>query len=136
MSARKDAGKEIPEPFYSPDTVPEVSGKFITRLPKYIHAKLAQVSQAGVFLVPQVALTRDPRGTAQVYVLSNSGTAELRPVTATRTQGDAWVVTGGLKDGDRVITQGLGKVKAGKPVKAVPASAPQVPQKPAASKPG
>lgn len=102
----------------------------------FIHAKLAQVSQAGVFLVPQVALTRDPRGTAQVYVLSNSGTAELRPVTATRTQGDAWVVTGGLKDGDRVITQGLGKVKAGKPVKAVPASAPQVPQKPAAGKPG
>ena len=46
MSARKDAGKEIPEPFYRPDTVPEVSGKFITRLPKSIHAKLAERAKA------------------------------------------------------------------------------------------
>ena len=46
MSARKDAGKEIPEPFYRPDTVPEVSGKFVTRLPKSVHAKLAERAKA------------------------------------------------------------------------------------------
>ncbi|MFM5916518.1 MAG: efflux RND transporter periplasmic adaptor subunit [Novosphingobium sp.] len=95
----------------------------------FVHARLAQVSQAGVFLVPQVALSRDAKGNAQVYVVSAKGNAELRPVTAARTQGDAWVVTAGLADGDRVITQGLGKVKAGQPVKAVPESAPQTPQK-------
>jgi len=95
----------------------------------FVHARLAQASQAGVFLVPQVALTRDAKGNAQVFVVGAKGTAELRPVTTARTQGDAWVVTAGLGDGDRVITQGLGKVKAGQPVKAVPANAPQVPQK-------
>ncbi len=42
----KDAGKEIPEPFYRPDTVPEVSGKFVTRLPKSVHAKLAERAKA------------------------------------------------------------------------------------------
>lgn len=46
VSARKDAGKEIPEPFYRPDTVPEVSGKFVTRLPKSVHAKLAERAKA------------------------------------------------------------------------------------------
>jgi len=46
MSARKDAGKEIPEPFYRPDTVPEVSGKVVTRLPKSVHAKLAERAKA------------------------------------------------------------------------------------------
>lgn len=46
VSARKDAGKEIPEPFYRPDTVPEVSGKFVTRLPKSAHAKLAERAKA------------------------------------------------------------------------------------------
>lgn len=103
----------------------------------FVHARLAQLSQANVFLVPQVALTRDAKGAAQVFVVSRSGTAELRPVTAARTQGDAWVVTAGLNDGDRVITQGLGKVKAGKPVTAVPQSAPQLPSgKPAAGKLG
>lgn len=46
VSARKDAKKEIPEPFYHPDTVPEVSGKFVTRLPKSVHAKLAERAKA------------------------------------------------------------------------------------------
>lgn len=46
VSARKDAGKEIPEPFYCPGTVPEVSGKFVTRLPKSVHAKLAERAKA------------------------------------------------------------------------------------------
>lgn len=46
VSARKDAGKAIPAPFYCPDTVPEVSGKFVTRLPKTIHAKLTERAKA------------------------------------------------------------------------------------------
>lgn len=46
VSARKDAGKAIPEPFYRPDTVPEVSGKFVTRLPKSVHAKLTERAKA------------------------------------------------------------------------------------------
>ena len=46
VSARKDADKEIPKPFYRPDTVPEVSGKFVTRLPKSVHAKLAERAKA------------------------------------------------------------------------------------------
>ncbi len=46
VAARTDAGKEIPEPFYQPDTVPEVSGKFVTRLPKSVHAKLTERAKA------------------------------------------------------------------------------------------
>ncbi|MEP7221899.1 MAG: efflux RND transporter periplasmic adaptor subunit [Novosphingobium sp.] len=99
----------------------------------FVHAKLAQASQAGVFLVPQVAVTRDPAGQAQVYVVSQDGKAQARTITAPRTQGDAWVVTEGLSNGDRVITQGLGKLKAGpskagQPVKPVPETAPQQPR--------
>ncbi|NOU00894.1 MAG: type II toxin-antitoxin system HicB family antitoxin [Gallionella sp.] len=46
VSARLDSGKIIPEPYYRPDTVPEVSGKFVTRLPKSVHAKLAERAKA------------------------------------------------------------------------------------------
>lgn len=46
VSARIDAGKEIPEPCYRPDTVPEMSGRFVTRLPKSVHAKLAERAKA------------------------------------------------------------------------------------------
>jgi antitoxin HicB len=46
VAARKDSGKQIPEPLYRPDIVPEVSGKFLTRLPKSVHAKLAERAKA------------------------------------------------------------------------------------------
>ncbi|OGS98074.1 MAG: hypothetical protein A3F73_03255 [Gallionellales bacterium RIFCSPLOWO2_12_FULL_59_22] len=46
VAARKDSGKEIPPPFYRPDTVPEVSGKFVTRQPKSVHAKLSERAKA------------------------------------------------------------------------------------------
>ena len=66
---------------------------------------------------------------------------ETRAVTAEHTQGDDWIVTAGLKPGDRLITQGLGKIRANQPVKPVPEGASQAPRtgkaKPAASgKPG
>jgi membrane fusion protein, multidrug efflux system len=97
----------------------------------FVHARLAQAVQTNVFLVPQVAVTRDPLGKASVYVLTKDNKAQLRDIVADRTQGDAWVVTSGLKDGDRVITQGLGKLKPGMPIQpvvAVPETAPQTPR--------
>lgn len=42
VSARADVGKSIPEPAYRPETTPTASGRFVTRLPKSIHAKLAE----------------------------------------------------------------------------------------------
>jgi membrane fusion protein (multidrug efflux system) len=91
----------------------------------FARARLAQSRKANAYLVPQVALSRDPKGNALVYVVSKDKTAEPRPVTAERTLGDAWVVTSGLKPGDQVITQGLGKIKPGGPIKPVPETAPQ-----------
>jgi membrane fusion protein (multidrug efflux system) len=55
----------------------------------------------------------------------NGNKVEIRKVTADRTIGDQWVVTDGLKAGDRLITQGLGKVRPGQQVVAVPDSTPQ-----------
>lgn len=42
VSARVDAGKPIPIPAYKPDPMPTASGRFVTRLPKSTHAKLAE----------------------------------------------------------------------------------------------
>jgi membrane fusion protein (multidrug efflux system) len=92
----------------------------------FARARIAQASIANAFLVPQIALTRNPMGVAQVFVVGPGNTAEARTVTAERTLGDKWVVTAGLKDGDRIITQGLGKARAGKPVKPVPEGSPQL----------
>ena len=92
----------------------------------FVRARLEQGSQQNVFLVPQSAMSRDPRGNAQVLVVGKDGKAEARPVTALRTEGNDWVVSAGLKPGDKLITQGLGKARAGRPVKAVPEGTAQV----------
>ena len=57
VSARKDSGKKIPAPIYWPDTVPEVSGKFVTRLPKSVHAKLAERTKAEGVILNTLVLT-------------------------------------------------------------------------------
>jgi membrane fusion protein (multidrug efflux system) len=100
----------------------------------FVRTRLSEGKQDHVVLVPQGALSRDPRGNATVMVVGAGNKAELRKVTAERTQGDAWVVTAGLKAGDKLITQGLGKARPGQPVRPVPDSTPEKPMQP--KKPG
>lgn len=107
----------------------------------FVRARFAQSRVSGAFLVPQEALTRDPKGNAEVFVVGPDNKAVLRTVTAAHTQGNDWIVTQGLKAGDRVIVQGLGKVRANQPVKPVPETASQAPrtggrQSPASGKAG
>ena len=91
----------------------------------FVRATFAQATDPNAFLIPQQAVTRDAKGNAQVYVVSADNKAEARSVTTTRTIGANWVVTAGLKPGDKVITEGVGKVKPGAAVKPVTAGSPQ-----------
>jgi membrane fusion protein (multidrug efflux system) len=93
----------------------------------FARARFAQTQAANAFLVPQAALTRDTKGAAEVFVVGPGNKAVVRQVTAEHTRGSDWIVTAGLRNGDRVITQGLGKVRPDQPVKPVPESAPQRP---------
>lgn len=99
----------------------------------FVRARFEQAVDKGAILVPQPALTRNARGEASVFVVDAGNKAAERKVTAARALGSDWVVTAGLKPGDKVIVQGLAKLKPGAPIKPVPAAKPQVI---AASKPG
>lgn len=91
----------------------------------FVTAEFDQAVQTGVFLVPQAAVQRDFNGDAFVFVVGQDGKAQRRVIETQRTSGASWVVTGGLKPGERVIVQGLNGLKAGAEVKPVPAAAPQ-----------
>ncbi|MDB5681843.1 MAG: efflux transporter periplasmic adaptor subunit [Sphingomonas bacterium] len=91
----------------------------------FVRASFAQATDPNAFLIPQTAVTRDAKGNAQVYLVGADNKAVVRPVATTRTVGANWVVTAGLKPGDKVITEGVGKVKPGQPVKPVAAGSPQ-----------
>lgn len=91
----------------------------------FVRASFAQSIDNNAFLVPQTALSRDPKGNATVLVVGPGNKAISRSVTAPRVIGTNWVVTAGLKPGDKVLTQGTAKAKPNQPIKPVPESAPQ-----------
>lgn len=79
----------------------------------YVHERLQQGIDPAAFLVPQQAVGRDGRGRAVVQVMRPDDTAEERAVKADRTVGADWVVTEGLNAGDRVVVEGLQRVRPG-----------------------
>jgi membrane fusion protein (multidrug efflux system) len=83
-------------------------------------------------VVPQRALL-EVQGTFQLGVVGADGKAEIRPVKVGPRSGSDWVITEGLKAGEKVIVEGLQKVKTGKPVAAKPWSAAGGEAKPAAA---
>ncbi|NIJ39563.1 membrane fusion protein (multidrug efflux system) [Sphingopyxis panaciterrae] len=91
----------------------------------FVTALFDQAINPAAILVPQTALQRDFDGSAFVYLVGKDNKAARRKVTAERTVGANWVVTDGLKPGEKVITQGLGNLKQGAAIKPVPANSPQ-----------
>jgi membrane fusion protein (multidrug efflux system) len=91
----------------------------------FVTARFVQAVDQNVFLVPQQAVVRDLGGKSAVFVVGPGNKAVRKVIETARTQGSNWVVTGGLKAGDKVITQGLANLKSGAPIKPVAASAPQ-----------
>jgi membrane fusion protein (multidrug efflux system) len=87
----------------------------------FVRASFAQSIDTNAILIPQQAVARSAKGDATVFVLDGNK-AVLRTITAARTVGTDWVVTAGLKPGDKVIVQGVGKTKPNLVVKPVPAS--------------
>ncbi|KAF1020788.1 MAG: Multidrug export protein AcrE [Paracidovorax wautersii] len=85
----------------------------------YLRAVLDQGVLRGALLVPQQAVTRTPNGGATALVITREGVVEQRTLALGRAVGNQWQVTQGLAAGDRVVAQGLQKVRKGDKVSAV-----------------
>ena len=81
------------------------------------------VRQDGL-LVPMQGIARDARGNTSAMVVDGEGKVALRQVAVSRTVGDKWLVEDGLAAGDKVIVEGLGRVRPGQTVRPVPAGSP------------
>ncbi|WP_241656562.1 efflux RND transporter periplasmic adaptor subunit [Sphingomonas oligophenolica] len=99
----------------------------------FVRAHLAQSINRRAILVPQQAVSRDPKGNATVIVVGPGNKAIQKTVKADRAQGGYWVVTEGLVPGEKVITQGLSKLQQGQPIKPVAADTPERIQPPQAA---
>jgi len=89
----------------------------------FVRAVLPQGTQSRAILVPQRAVGRDERGNPTVMVVAAGNKAELRVIATTRTQGDNWIVSSGLKPGDKVIVEGGMMLRPGMPVNPSPFAA-------------
>jgi membrane fusion protein, multidrug efflux system len=83
----------------------------------YVRATLTTGVKPDGILVPQQAVSRTPKGEATVYVVAANNTAEQRVLGVSQTVGADWLVTAGLKPGERVIVDGLQQVRPGEAVR-------------------
>ncbi len=86
----------------------------------YVRAIVPQATDSTALLAPQRAVSRDQIGQAVAMIVDADGNAQSRTIETARMIGDSWLVTKGLKDGDRVIVDGLQKVHPGSLVHVVP----------------
>ena len=116
---------------FSDVTVDPSSGSFILRMvfpnPKqillpgmYARAIVQEGEVDRAVLVPQQAVSRDPKGNPVALIVDGEGKVGQRMLTLDRAIGDKWLVSSGLKPGDQVIVEGIQKVRSGAAVKVVP----------------
>ncbi|MGZ6292917.1 MAG: efflux RND transporter periplasmic adaptor subunit [Syntrophales bacterium] len=116
---------------FSDVTVDPSTGSFILRIvfpnPKhmllpgmYVRALVQEgVVDRGI-LAPQQGVSRDPKGNPVTLIVDAEGKVQQRMITVDRAIGDKWLVSSGLAAGDRIIVEGIQKVRPGASVKVVP----------------
>ncbi|MEG1422372.1 MAG: efflux RND transporter periplasmic adaptor subunit [Citrobacter sp.] len=109
---------------FSDPAVDEVTGSVILRaifpnpdgeiLPgMYVTALLDEGSQQDVLMVPQQGVTHNEQGKATALILDQENVVQLRDINAVQAVGNQWLVTTGLRPGDRVIVSGLQRIRPG-----------------------
>lgn len=86
----------------------------------FVRAIVEEGVHKNAILVPQQAVSRDPKGNPLTLTVDKEGKVQQKPLNLDRTIGSEWLVSSGLEPGDKVIVEGMLKVKPGIPVKAVP----------------
>lgn len=79
----------------------------------YAQVELPQGVARGIILAPQEGVSRDRRGNPMALVVNADGVVESRQLAILQARGSDWIVAEGLKDGDRLIVEGLQKVQPG-----------------------
>jgi len=83
----------------------------------FVREQIEEGSRKDALLVPQVAVTHNQKGDPTALVVDGENKVEMRTLVTERAIGDKWLVTEGLKAGDRVIVEGVQFAKPGTTVK-------------------
>ncbi|NMC95995.1 MAG: efflux RND transporter periplasmic adaptor subunit, partial [Deltaproteobacteria bacterium] len=86
----------------------------------FVRAIIQEGVHKNAMLLPQQAVFRDPKGNPLTFIVDQNGKVEQRTLKLDRAIGDAWLVSSGITAGERVIIEGMQKVRPGINVKTVP----------------
>lgn len=86
----------------------------------YVTALLDEGSQQNVLMVPQQGITHNEQGKATTLILDQENVVQLREINAVKAVGNQWLVTAGLRPGDRVIVSGLHRIRPGSKARVLP----------------
>ena len=86
----------------------------------FVRAIIQEGVHKNAIIIPQQSVSRDPKGNPLTLTVDKDGKVQQKPLTLDRAIGSEWLVSSGLEPGDKVIVEGMLKVKPGIPVKAVP----------------
>ncbi|HEU6441026.1 MAG TPA: efflux RND transporter periplasmic adaptor subunit [Microvirga sp.] len=89
---------------------------------QFVRATVTGLTLNDAIVIPEAAVMQGPQGQF-VYTINGSGKAEVRPVQLDRQIEGGWIVSSGLRAGDKLVTEGVIKVRPGAPVTASAASA-------------
>jgi membrane fusion protein (multidrug efflux system) len=127
-------------------TVDPTTGSFILRIvfpnPQgvllpgmFVRAVVKEGVHDQALLIPQQAVSRDPKGNPVALIVGAEAKVQQRALTLDRAIGNQWLISSGLASGDRVIVEGMQKVRPGAVVKVAPLDAgPKEGAKPADAK--
>lgn len=82
----------------------------------YVRALVEEGYIENSFLLPQRAVSRNPRGQAIAKFVNPAMKIEERILSVVRGVGNSWLVDGGVNEGDRVVVEGLQRVELGQEV--------------------
>jgi membrane fusion protein (multidrug efflux system) len=91
----------------------------VMRPGQYAKIRVSVTLRQGALLVPQRAVS-ELQGSYQVGVVTPENKVEIRPVTVGERVGSQWIIAKGLKPGEKVVVEGLQKLKAGDSVRPLP----------------
>ena len=86
----------------------------------FVRAVVKEGTNERAILIPQQAVSHDPKGNPIALIIDAEGKIQQRRLTLDRAIGDKWLVSSGLASGDRVIVEGMQKVRPGASAKVIP----------------
>ncbi|MCD6394582.1 MAG: efflux RND transporter periplasmic adaptor subunit [Planctomycetes bacterium] len=89
----------------------------------FVRAVIIEGVNERAILIPQQGISRTPKGDPFTLIVDADNKVQQRMLTLDRAIGNKWLVSSGLNPGDRVIVEGIQKVRPGAPVKVIPFNA-------------